>query len=77
MFITLMDLLGRGILFLFSNESIQDSDGSYKDWHIYHRARWFDKDSYSELLHHTGRKQRERDLPLLYINVAPCSTTNK
>jgi len=55
LFITLMDLLGRGILFLFSYESVQDSDGGHKEWHIYLQARWFDKDSHGELLQHAGR----------------------
>lgn len=54
LFITLMDLLVVGILFLFSNESVQHSDGGHKEWHIYLQARWFDKDSHSELLQHTG-----------------------
>lgn len=49
-----MDLLGGGILFSFSYESVQDSDGGHKEWHIYLQARWFDKDSYSELLQHAG-----------------------
>lgn len=50
-----MDLLGGGIRFLFSNESVQDSDGGHKEWHIYLLVRWFDKDSYSELLQRTGQ----------------------
>lgn len=30
-----MDLLGAGMLFLFSNESVQIFDGGHKEWHIY------------------------------------------
>lgn len=55
-FITLMDLLGAGILILFLNEPVQDCDGAHKVRHIYLYASWFDKDSYSELLQ---RAQRE------------------
>lgn len=54
LFITLMDLLGRRILFLFSNESVQEPDRGHKEWHIYLQARWFDKDRLGELLQYTG-----------------------
>lgn len=43
-----------GILFLFSNESVQDSDGGHKEWYMYLWARRFDKDRYTELLQRTG-----------------------
>lgn len=55
-----MDLLGAGILILFLNEPVQDSDGAHKEWHIYLYARWFDKDSYSELLQSVGREPQRR-----------------
>lgn len=68
-----MDLLGGGILFLFSNESVQDSDGGHKEWHIYLQARWFDKDSHSELLQLTGWGFYG-DFASLYIVAASCCT---
>lgn len=59
-FIILMDLLGAGILILFLNEPVQDSDGAHKERHIYLYASWFDKDSYSELLQRAQREPRCR-----------------
>lgn len=53
-----MDLLGAGILFLFSNESVQDFDGGgggIKN-DIFMQARWPDKDSHSELLQYSTQE---------------------
>lgn len=55
-----MDLLGAGILVLFLNEPVQDSDGAHKERHIYLYASWFDKDSYSELLLLAQREPQRR-----------------
>lgn len=55
LFITLMDLV-RGGNPVFIHQWICSGfrwwgqEGSHKEWHIYLGARWFDKDSYSELL---------------------------
>lgn len=55
-----MDLLGAGILILFLNQPVQDSDGARKERHIYLYARWFDKDSYSELLQRAQQEPQRR-----------------
>lgn len=55
-----MDLLGSGILILFLNEPVQDSDGAQVERNIYLYASWFDKDSYSELLRHAQREPQRR-----------------
>lgn len=81
LFITLMDLV-RGGNPVFIHQWICSGfrwwgqEGSHKEWHIYLGARWFDKDSYSELLQQCRSGASAETRPHSSPALLPCRFTS-